>query len=151
MGRSDGSVWGDDDPSVEQKSIGAERIILGVNREFAFTDKQYGTAAMVSPARLGEGVMVRVARGGFSVETHVSFEHGVTNPEHQRRLLTSRSVAVLKDWTEEALWHGLADVIGDVIGLGRVWGYINVELELYYHEATIGMAKQLWRESSGPI
>lgn len=147
LGRPDGTVWQLDIPTVKREYIDVDRLVVAPEKEVTFTDSANETTASVFPARLGDDVTVQVKGGGFSAEIVVSFEDGVTNFEHRKRLLTSRSLAVLGIWTEESVWHALADVVGDVIGLGRIWGHIDVQLGFYYHAATVGLAKQVF--SSG--
>lgn len=143
LGRSDGRIcyaFKRNIPRAALQSKSVEfRVVLGKK---AFTD-EFGNRVELWPARECEKITIQCHHGHYCAETHFSVVDGVSKEESRERIGQARSVAVVGAWSEEAVWHALGDVLGDLVGLGKLSANISVEVSAFYHNATIGCLRQL--------
>lgn len=151
LGRADGRVWSAPETIlVEVRRVRLTDEVICISptqtREFVGT---HGTRIQIAPPTASEDVTVTCSVHKIEISVKLSADEGILDLEHRANLLQSQSVAVVQDWTDESVWHALADVLGDLFALGALWANVRVWLAPYYHEATIGLVKSVWKDA-GP-
>jgi len=143
LGRSDGRIWKPEVPPLELKSLkNIKTQFWVINREFHFKD-EFGTNIVMSPPNNIRAMTIKCHHKHYSAEVIFSLFDGIPDTNIKRKILRSRSIAVIGSWNEEAIWHAIGDVIGDLIGIGRLCADIDVELHSFYHNATIGCLRTI--------
>lgn len=138
LGRSDGRIWGGETPFSLNVVPSGLCSYNGVDRDFRFEAE--GCVVHLSSVSGSGPARFHCSYGTFSSEIDVDLETGATDRAMVKRILEARSLAVTGSWSQETVDHALGDVIGDILGLGRIYGHCRVDLALNYHRATVGCA-----------
>ena len=79
----------------------------------------------------------------LKVELIMDLRTGISNKDLRASLLKARSIAVIGNWTKEAVTHAVGDIIADIVWLGRIAADIKVDLGLGYHQATAEIVRRV--------
>jgi hypothetical protein len=149
LGRSDGKIWGAMKKQVLRKALKNSVVeYLVMLNELKLID-DFGTKIGLFPAGNCEKMSVSCHHGNHHASVRFSIIDGVLKDDERDRILEARSVAVLGVWNSEAVWHALGDVLGDLVGLGKICANIDVELSPFYHNATINCVKGIVSGNNG--
>jgi hypothetical protein len=145
LGRPDGRIW-----SVPKISVGVRKLndvcirYASVQKELSVTD-EYGTCINVRPAKNNRALQIRCTTTNITYCVSLSPQHGLIDKHRLGAILTSQSIAVTRCWTAEAVRHAIGDIIGDIVGMGKILGDIDVTLNYFYHNATLATIKSIYR------
>ena len=110
---------------------------------------QEGTEITLSPPSDPEELRIS-CQGDKAVRTVcINPTIGVADLEINQSLLFARSFGLLKKWDLETVTHAVADIIGDIIGLGRILADIEVKLGPFYHKTTVGIIREIRKIGEG--
>lgn len=144
LGLGSGQIWEIASPHVAKFQIRSSLVDCTIIAGKAEYEGANGTHIVLLPPKDINALSVICVHNHNRKELLYDPRDGVVDPTAIASLLCSRSVELTRLWNEESLTHALGDVLSDIVWIGRILADIEVQLEPFYHEATIGIVQRLY-------
>lgn len=142
LGRPDGRIWDPVVRDIRKYTLHDKKSLYYVVQNNIQHIDEYGTQIFLTAPEDIKALKIQCDTKDQRAFSVLSITDGILDKSVRQKIFHARSIAVTTNW-EEVIWHALGDVIGDLIGFGRICANIHVYPNVYYHNATIGCANKL--------